>query len=110
MSEQHSSRRARALNKDRTRQQALRDRKKAAKSPSTHTINRAIVHAIMVELKAQRSQGVRVGDVSLSFVNILDLSYKYLTKGTHAGNSYSQDEVRIAITARIQREAPKPGD
>lgn len=108
MTEHHTSRRARTLNKDRTRQQSLRDRKKAAAAPTTHTVNRAIVHAFMVELKAQREQGIKVLDANLSVGSILREAQAYLTLATHAANSYSSEEVRKAIIGRVQREAPIP--
>jgi hypothetical protein len=105
MSEHHTSRRARALKKDRTRQQQLRDRKKAAKSPSTHTVNRAIVYALMVEIKAQGGAGLKVVDADVSVANVLRGALAYLSKGTHAANSYSREAVHKALVDRFRRDA-----
>lgn len=108
MSEHHTSRRARAKNRDRARQQALRDRKKAARAPSTHTIDRAIVRGVMVALKAERARSIRVSDAKISAVGLLNYALDYLTAGTHGGNSYDRHEVHRALLDRVKRDAPAP--
>ena len=110
MTEHHSSRIARAKSKDRARQQALRDRRKSVRAPSTHTINRAIAHALMAELKTQRAAGVKAAAASVSVADVLQAALNYLTEGSHGGNSYSHDAVHNALIERIKRDAPKPGD
>lgn len=102
----HSSRIARAKAKDRDRQQALRDRRKKAGTPGTHTINRAIVRAFLLELKAQRPGHDKIAAVQISAGRVLGHALEYLTAGTHGGNSYSKAEVYKALVNRIRRDAP----
>lgn len=107
MNEHHSSRRARALNRDCARQQSLRDRKKEAFAPTTHAIDRAIAHSFMVALKVERAKGIQVADATISAIDLLHGALDHLTTGTHGANSYDRDEVHHALLRRIQRDAPR---
>ncbi|OAM77617.1 hypothetical protein [Devosia elaeis] len=110
MIEHHTSRRARALKRDRDRSQNLRNRKKEKKAPSTHALNRAIAHTFMLELKAQRALGTKVADANISAQKVLSGALAYLTEGMHGANSYATQQVRNALVQRVARDAPKPDD
>lgn len=105
MTEHHSSKAARARGKDRSRQQALRDRRKAAGAPGTHTLNRAIAHAFLSEVKLQRREGEKLSLVPVSAGRVLARAFQYLTEGTHGGNSYSEKAVHAALVSRVRRDA-----
>jgi hypothetical protein len=110
MTEHHTSRLARAKKKDQNRSQALRDRKKAALAPTTHTVDRAIAHgfcAAMGPLSLQRLGDTNDIATKVSIQEVLEGAIHHLTDGTHGGNSYNIKEVIRAIEQRIERYRSK---
>lgn len=88
---------------DRERQQALRNRKKATKAPTTHTINRAIAHCFMAAYGAEFEQGRNVVTAKVAVGKIFEAAVVYLSAGTHGGNSFEKREIEDAIRSRVKR-------
>lgn len=112
MTEHHTSRLARAKKKDQNRSQALRDRKKAALAPISHTIDRAIAHgfcAAMGALSLQRLEDTNDIVTKVSIQEVLVGAIRHLTAGTHGGNSYDGNEVSRANLDRVRRYRSKAG-
>lgn len=59
----------------------------------------------MVEIKAQSDAGRKVVEADVSVGNVLRGALAYLTKGTHAANSYSRKAVYKALMDRVRRDA-----
>lgn len=106
MTEHHSSRRAKRLKKDADRSQKLRDKHKQSRTPTTHTLDRALSYGLMVAAAAQLSKGKPITEISLRLTLVLFEATKRLTAGTHANNRYDRAEVIRALNKRLKKLAP----
>lgn len=104
MPEHHSSRRARALKKDTSRQQRRRDRLKDAGTPTTHVLNRAIAEGLFYYLDAERAKGVKISLATVSVEKVLGYAGEVLTRKTNATDRYNAESVARQIRARVVRE------
>lgn len=86
--------------KNRVRQQKHRDKLAAAKAPTTHTVNRAIVEALMQCVESNRREGVHKMLTPATLNEVLPRAMAILTSGLSAASSYDVDQVKRAVRER----------
>lgn len=83
--------------KDRTRQQRRRDNLAEAKAPTTHTIHRALVEALMQCVEINRQEGVHKMLTPVTLNEVLPRAMAILTLGHSQASSYNVDQVKRAV-------------
>ena len=83
--------------KDRVRQQRHRDKLAEAKAPTTHTINRALVEALMQCVEINRREGVHRMLTPVTLNEVLPRAMAILTLGHSQASSYDLAEVKRVI-------------
>lgn len=86
--------------KDRARQQRRRDNLVEAKAPTTHTINRALVEALMQCVEINRVEGVHKMLTPVTLNDVLPRAMAILTLGQSQASSYNIAQVKRAIRER----------
>lgn len=89
--------------KDRNRQQRRRNKLAEAKAPTTHTINRAIVEALMQCVEINRQSGVHRMLTPTTLNDVLPRAMAILCLGTSAASSYEIEQVKRAVRARARK-------
>ena len=90
--------------KDRVRQQKRRDKLAKAKAPTTHTINRAIVEAVMQCVEINRQEGVHRMLAPVTLNQILPRAMAILSLGASAASSFDVEEVKRTIIERARKQ------
>jgi hypothetical protein len=90
--------------KDRVRQQRRRDNLAAAKAPTTHTINRAMVEALMQCVEINRRDGVHRMLTPVTLNEVLPRAMAILTLGFSAASSYDVDQVKRVVRERAGKQ------
>ena len=86
--------------KDRARQQRRRDKLARTKAPTTHTINRALVEALMQCVEINRRDGVHKMLTPITLNDVLPRAMAILTLGYSQASSYDLEEVMRVIRER----------
>ena len=91
--------------KDRARQQRRRDKLAGAKAPTTHTINRALVEALMQCVESARREGVHRMLTPITLNDVLPRAVAILTLGQSQASSYDLTQVKSAV---LEKAAKRP--
>ena len=83
--------------KDRERQQRRRDKLSEAEAPTTHTINRALVDALMQCVELNRVEGMHKMLTPVTLNEVLPRAMAILTMGQSQASSYNLVEVKRVI-------------
>ncbi len=78
-----------------------------AKAPTTHTINRAIVEALMQCVELNRQSGVHRMLTPMTLNEVLPRAMAILTLGLGGASSYDVDEVKRVVRARFSKSADR---
>jgi hypothetical protein len=87
----------------RVRQQHRRDKLTEAKTPTTHTINRALVEALMQCVEINRKDGVHRMLSPVTLNQVLPRAVAILSLGASATSSYDVEEVIRVIRERTSK-------
>lgn len=93
--------------KDRVRQQRRRDNLAEAKAPTTHTINRALVEALMQCVEINRRDGVHRMLTPVTLNEVLPRAMAILTLGFSAASSYDVDQVKRVVRERAGKQTDR---
>lgn len=94
--------------KDRIRQQRRRDKMAQAKAPTTHTINRAIVEALMQCVDINRQSGVHRMLTPMTLNEVLPRAIALLTLDTGGGVSlYDVEQVTQVVRNRVSKRVSR---